>query len=250
MKKSIKVLLSILCLCPMLILSACTSSTYYTINVYTSDSNLGSFVGNYTNPSQLEGTTMTLIANENNSTSSTNPFVCWIKNDNQVVSTNNQLTLTYSSSTAGDYVAVFQETNPSSMIYMALDSITISGLSSFSNVTFTLSYSTIGNSNVYATLESGTFSDIGDYLSSHMSVLCFGGANELSVNQYRFRIEVTTPTEDGSVTSTYTSQEYINNSSFNNQLNKSLTMTSDDDTTIILNFEKLNSEMFSQSSGQ
>ena len=244
MKKSVKIFLSILCLCPILLLTACSSSTYYTINVYWSDSSLGSVVGNYTNPRQLEGTTMTLIANENNATASTNPFICWIKDDSQVVSTNKELSLTYNSSTAGDYVALFEETNPSGMIYMTLDNLVVSGISSYSNVNFTLSYATIGNSNVYVNFESGTLSEIGEFISDHTSVLCFGGANELSTNQYRFRIEITIPIEDGSVTNTYTSQRYISNSTFNNQLTTSLTITGTENISITLNFEKLNSSLY------
>ena len=136
MKKTTKILMGILCLCPLLLLTACDSTTYYTINVYWSDWNYGSVVGNYSDPRQLEGTTMTLIATENTSTASTNPFICWIKNNNNVVSTNRELQLTYNSSTAGDYVAVFEETNPSGMTYMSLDNLVVEGLDSYSNVTF------------------------------------------------------------------------------------------------------------------
>lgn len=247
MKKSVKILLSILCLCPMLLLSACTSSTTYIINVYWSDSTYGSVVGNFTNPRQVEGTTMTLVANENNSTSSTNPFICWIKNDSKVVSTDKELTLTYNSSTQGDYIAVFEETNPSKMIYTSLDGLVISGLDSYIGVTFVLSYATIENSNVFIPFESGSISETGEFISDHTSVLCFGGSGEREESQYRFRIEITSPTEDGTITNTYTSQGYFNNSSFNGQLQTSIVITGINEEVITLNFEKINMTLFEDS---
>lgn len=243
MKKTTKILIGILCLCPLLLLTACDSTTYYTINVYWSDWNYGSVVGNYSDPRQLEGTTMTLIATKNTSTASTNPFICWIKNNNSVVSTNRELQLTYNSSTAGDYVAVFEETNPSGMTYMSLDNLVVEGLDSYSNVTFSLSYSLIGSSNTFITFENGSLSDTGEFISDNTNVLFLGSAGQLDTYQYRFRLEITSPTNSGTITDTYTGQGYINNDSFDGQLFSSANITRDD-VSITLNFEKLNHTMF------
>lgn len=244
MKKSVKILLSILCLCPVLLLTACGESNYYTINVGTSEQKFGYIISNYTDPRQFEGTTMTLTAIEKDQTN--NPFICWIKDNNTVVSTDEVLTLTYNSSTAGDYVALFEETKPSGMIYMTLDNFAITGLDSYSNVTFSLSYSTINNISSNTTFESGSLSEIGEFTSNNRNVLYLGKPGETDTYQYQFKISLTIPTIDGNVTNTYTSTsgQYLNNDSFDDAMTTSINIVGDDGVNIVLNFEKLNQNMF------
>ncbi len=246
MKKSIKIFLLLLCLCPLLLLSACGTTTYYTITVSPSDSVLGSVLGTLSDSTQVEGTSMNLTAKENNA--QTNPFICWIKNNNTVVSTDLTLNLTYNSSSAGRYTALFAEENPSSMMYTALNTITFDPTDDVTSISFSLSYSrTASGSDVYTTLASQTLTTENKYTSDHTSVLYLGSAGTISNYQYRFNLQITTMDSTGRETTyTLTSQTILNNSYFNGSSSCELTIYDNvSESNIILSFEKLSKEMFS-----
>lgn len=245
MKKSIKMFLISLCLCPLLLLSACGTTTYYTITVSPSDSVLGSVLGTLSDTTQVEGTTMTLTAKENNA--QTNPFVCWIKNNNTVVGTDSTLVLTYNSDTAGRYTALFAETNPSSMMYTALNTITFDPADDVTSINFSLSYSrTASGSDVYTTLASQTITTENTYTSDHTSVLYLGSAGTISSYQYRFSLQITTTDSTGRESSyTLTSQTILSNSYFNGTSSCEIIIYDNiSDSNIVLSFEKLNRELF------
>ena len=98
-------------------------------------------------------------------------------------------------------------------------------------------------SNTFITFENGSLSDTGEFISDNTNVLFLGSAGQLDTYQYRFRLEITSPTNSGTITDTYTGQGYINNDSFDGQLSTTASITRDD-VTIALNFEKLNHTMF------
>ena len=246
MKKSLKMFLISLCLCPLLLLSACGTTSYYTITVSPSDSVLGSVLGTLSDSAQVEGTSMTLTAKENNA--QTNPFICWIKNNNTVVGTDSTLTLTYNSSTAGRYTALFAETNPSSMMYTALSTITFDPADDVTSLNFSLSYSrTASGSDVYTTLASQTLTAENTYTSDHTSVLYLGSAGTISNYQYRFYLQITTVDSTGRETTySLTSQTILNNSYFNGSNSCEITIYDNvSDSNIVLSFEKLSKELFS-----
>ncbi len=251
MKKSIKMFLISLCLCPLLLLTACGTTSYYTITVSPSDSVLGSVLGTLSDSTQVEGTTVTLTAKENSA--QTNPFICWIKNNNTVVSTDTALTLTYNSETAGRYTALFDETNPNSMMYAAFDTITFEPIADVTEINFTLSYSrTASGNDVYTTLARGSLSTENTYTSDHTSVLYLGSVGTISSYQYRFRLNITLVDSNGAETSySLTSQAILNNSSFNSTRDYEITIyDSNSDSDIVLSFVKLSKELFSSADTQ
>ncbi len=247
MKKSIKTLLFILCLCPIILLSACGITSYYNITVSTSSSVLGSVLGTLNNTTQAEGTSMTLTAKENYP--STNSFVCWIKDNSSVVSTDLSINIVYNSQNEGKYTALFEETNPNSMMYMSLTNIVFQLPSNINSLIFDLSYSrTSSGSDMFITLENGTLTNENTYSSSHNKVLYLGGAGSVNNYQYRLKLNITTIDVNGTETNySLTSQELINNGYFNGQNLTSITIfDSVSNSDIILSFKKLNKAMFSE----
>lgn len=238
MKKLIKILLSFLCLCPLLLLTACGTSTYYVINVSSSDDYIGTFSNNRNNnPRQLEGTSITLTAIEK---SSSNPFICWVKDNKTVVSTSSELQMTYSSQTAGNYTAVFEEA-PSGMMYTALDNLRINN-SNYYGANFVLYYSnTISGNDVYVEFERGSVGSDGTFNSSHTSVLYLGSVGTINNFQYKFKIELTVT--DGE-TQAFEATTVLTNSTFNNTSTASIAITDSSSRNITLNFEKLSKNMY------
>lgn len=238
MKKLIKILLSFLCLCPLLLLTACSASTYYVINVSSSDDYIGTFSNNRNNnPRQLEGTSITLTAIEK---SPSNPFICWIKDNKTVISTNSKLQMKYSGQTAGNYTAVFEET-PSGMMYTALDNLRINN-SNYYGTNFALYYSnTISGNDMYVELERGSIGSDGTFNSSHTSVLYLGSVGTINSFQYKFKIEFTA--SDGNM-QFFETTAVLSNSTFNNTNTASVTITDSSSSDITLNFEKLSKNMY------
>lgn len=245
MKKSVKILISILCLCPILLLTACGTTTYYTISVAYSDSYLGSATGAYSNDTQVEGTSLVLTARENYP--STNPFICWIKDNSRVVSTDRTLSLTYNSQTAGRYTVVFEESSPNGMMYVALNEIQFEEFYNVSTINFSLKYArTVSGSDVYVELENGTFSPSdASYSGAKQNVLYFGTAT--NSYQYRLRLDlVVTDTTGVETTYSLNYNDLLSNTSFNNQSTFSAVLT--DGVTggsVTLSFAKLSTSLFS-----
>ncbi|MBQ8908878.1 MAG: hypothetical protein IJY90_01110 [Clostridia bacterium] len=130
MKKSSKIVLSLLCLCPV-ILSACSSVTYHPISLKTNESSFGHPISLGADKFK-EDSTITINAAENNPAS--NPLVAWVKDNEYLVKiakhTEDARDTSYSfavnADTAGEYTAVFQENNASSMMYAFVSDISLS----------------------------------------------------------------------------------------------------------------------------
>lgn len=246
MKRFFKVFLIVLLLCPVLLLTACGTSVYYSISVSPSDFTLGSVVGTLNNESQLEGTTMALSVKENKPT--TNPFICWIKDNSRIVSTTNNLNLTYNSQSQGRYTALFDETAPNKMMYASLNNIDFQYPENVANVNFSLNYArTISGSGNFILLESGTATN-NKYNSTKTSVIYLGSAG--TVNNYRYRIRLNMTIVDVSgQESTYTIDctDILNNSSFNNNAYVSFTISDNiAEGNIVLTFSKLSKSFLSE----
>ena len=247
MKKSIKFFLLILWLCPIILLSACGTTTYYSIFVSPSDSVLGSVLGTLSNTTQVEGTTMSLTARENNS--STNPFICWIKDNSTVVSTDINLNLTYNSQNAGRYTALFEETSPNSMMYTAVDSITFQIPTNTTSISFELKYYRASSGSEQSiTLESGQLTTSNIYNSNHNSLLYLGSVGTLNSYQYRLSMDITLIDNSGRETIySLTGQTTLDNTAFNRQQSVDILLEdSISNTQIVISFVKLTKNLFSE----
>ena len=135
MKKFIKTFLIFLLLAPMLLLAACSDPSSYVITASPSDSLLGSVQGVSTE-AMTEGTKITLVAKENTNTATSNPFICWVKDQTKVVSTEKSLELTYNATTAGNYTALFSETDPQKMMYVSIGDISLDSALNIQTINF------------------------------------------------------------------------------------------------------------------
>lgn len=133
MKKSILFILTlILSITPCFFLEACGSLPSYLITALPSDSTLGRVEGVNNKIEQQEGTRITLKAVAN---STSNPFLCWIKDYSEIVSNEEEFELTYNKNTAGNYTAVFEE-DVSKMLFASLKEIEIDTSSDISDAPF------------------------------------------------------------------------------------------------------------------
>lgn len=102
-KKLIYLSLSFIFILCGLVFTGCTENpNKYFIDAKVLHAQYGFIQGG--NQQYSEGTTITLLATPK---SQSNPFICWLCN-NKTVSTNNELTFTVNSETAGEYIALFE----------------------------------------------------------------------------------------------------------------------------------------------
>lgn len=244
MKKSIKFMLLILLCCPLLAFAACTPPATYSITAVPSDSTLGRVDGAFNLEKLAEGTTINLSVIENKP--STNPFICWVKDNKTVVETSKNITLTYSQSKAGNYTAVFDETSNSKMQYSSFSSISLD-IEGFSFINYTLEYArTNSGSSDFTELEKSSFNNGQTYQTENKNLLYFGKAGENYEYKLRINFELIT-SADATTEFSYSFNTLINNKSFDN--NGSFTIIEELDyynTPITLTFNKLNKSMFEQ----
>ena len=242
MKKSIKVLLFIFILCPIILLSACTSPPTYLITALPSDMRLGKVVGSYNNEQLAEGTTITLTANESNSQS--NPFICWIKDYKTVVSNEKELSLTYGQSTTGHYTAVFEETNLSNMMFASLNNIFFNP-EGYQSIDWTISYARTTSGSSYTDLETGSFAP-GEFDTNNQSIIYFGSAG--ANYEYSIQVNLTLTTATGATTEyTVSFHDLLTKNIFDE--NGSATITEYIEyfnADLSINFQKLNSSLYEQ----
>ena len=170
MKKSLKIFLCVICLLPLVLLSSCGITQYYTITTTESDSTLGKGNGG-SDVAMAEGTEITLSANETKP--ETNPFICWIKDDNKIVSLEKNYSTTYSQSSSGKYTALFQETTINKTRYSTISNVEIIGASS-ANLQISYAYTTALQNKILLedlNIENGISS------TEKRNVLYFGGAS-------------------------------------------------------------------------
>lgn len=246
MKKSIKTFLILLLMTPMLLLAACSEPSSYLIKATPSDSLLGSIQG-ASSDALVEGTKITLIAKENANTASTNPFICWIKDQSKVVSTEKTLDLTYNATNAGNYTALFAETDLQKMMYVSVGDIALNSELEIQTIDFKLQYALSTASSDFRTITSSSFENGQNYISDYTNVLYLG--NAASKNEYIIRLELVLTYTDASVTSPYYLEfaSEINRNSFDG--NGNLTITQFDQITqtdISISFSKIRADLFTQ----
>lgn len=240
MKRKLKYLFAI-CLCPLL-LTACTPPPSYIINANPSDLKLGSVKG-ATLDEKEEGSQINLEAIENYS--ETNPFICWVKNGRNVVSTDKKLDLTYSESTAGSYTAVFEEEDSKKMRYSTLTRIDCQP-EGYSNVSFKLSVSTISSGSTnYTPFIEGSMSN-GEGFITDSNTICYMGSAD-GANVFRFQISFELEAGDKTDKFIYVFNNTLNDTLFNDAGICTITEHFDDlKTDITLTFNKLTYSLYHQ----
>lgn len=187
MKKILKVFMMILCLSPILLLSACKSPNTYLIKAGTSDRELGYFQGTLNNEME-EGKKVTIVAKE--LFPETNPFICWVKDYSKVVSTSKSMTLTYNKRTAGHYTAVFADSN-SGMRFTALTNIHFES-ENYSSVEYQISSAlTSTGSDNFTTFINGKIEVNNDFKTDNKNIVYLGNASSPeNFNEYKFKVKV------------------------------------------------------------
>ncbi len=168
MKKSKLFVLATLCLAPLVALSGCENPKYFTISASSSNAAIGSVSGG--NNDYIEGASVKLIATSRNE--STNPFICWIKNYSSVYSQDSTITLSSSEENKGNYTALFQEDNISSMTYAMVSNISFDG--EYSNLEYTIQYSTTDNTGMSQQLAKGAVQNSEQKITSNVLKLTEG----------------------------------------------------------------------------
>lgn len=234
MKRSKKILLATLLLCPLVMLSACVPPPSYLITTSSSDSTYGRVNGDRKDK-MVEGSKITLSVIEDDPLN--HPFVCWVKDYKTVVSAENALEIEYNEDTAGHYTAVFHE-ETTSMRFTTLSSIDVE-TTGFVSIEYKLDYSSSssGSSN-YSLLTEGTFETSSLYKTDNTSVLYFGtlGSNI----EYKFIMNAILTDSQGN-SSNHQFQ-------FSDKVNSDMTTISATDetsnTTITLTFEKISYDIY------
>ena len=146
MKKSKFLFLFALLLVPLMLFTACDELSYYRIAVNSNDSTLGgispSGASNFKGGAQVK-----LKATPNPSTASTNPFVCWVKDNKEIISLDSETAITVSADTEGEYTALFEKTDRQNLMYFALREIEFEFDSeAYSSFDYEIAYKTSTNS--------------------------------------------------------------------------------------------------------
>ena len=243
MKKFVRICLFLILLLPISFLSACGQVKYFIITANPSDSLLGSIDG-IQDGALSEGSKVTLVAKEKRA--ETNPFICWVYNDNKIVSQEKSYTVTYKDSTQGNYTAVFSELNPQQMMYASITNISADlpdDIESL-NVTLKSARNESGTTN-YTNILSGSIQKDTPIETDKTNVVCFRDEN--GTYTYSFQMEIIINYSDGSQLTPY-------NFTFTNSINKELfennltyTLTAKDNTSkaeISVTFEKLSTSLF------
>ncbi len=244
MKKFFKVFMLILCLSPILLLTACKSPETYLIKAGTSDTELGYFQGAI-NKEMEEGSKVTLVAKELRP--ETNPFICWVKDYNSIASTSKNLTLTYNKQTAGHYTAVFADSN-SGMRFVSLSNIQFES-ENYSSAEYQISSAlTSAGSDNYKNFSKGKIEVNNEIKTDNKNIVYLGGASSANnYNEYKFKVKVKM------ITAQNIQNEYefeintlLNYKSFDNEGKCILKQNVEAiNTTLSLTFTKLNPSMFS-----
>ncbi len=241
MKKNLKFFVLALCLCPLLLLSACTTPDKFMISAKPSDPTLGSVQG-VKNTEIEEGNKITLTAKENKA--DTNPFICWIKDYKTIVSTDKNINLTYNASTAGHYTALFDEQNQAGMLFASLSEISFSP-ENYISAKYDITYSNVtsGSSDYFGYL-SESYSTEPAVKTNTKSVLYFGGAG--TNNTYKFNVTITLQAgQTNERKYSFQVNDLLSKSSFDNDGKYVVTQYLEPfETEISFTFEKLNKTMF------
>ncbi len=244
MNKKLKLLLSLVLIVPILLLASCGITQYYTITAVSSEKVFG-LVNGGSDVAIAEGNEAKLVASENYP--ETNPFVCWIKNNNKVVSFDKSYTLTYSSSTQGKYTAFFDESDITKTRYATISNIQIEGVTAG---TIEIKYSFATSSSNYQTLEKLQINN-GLAQTDKTNLVYFGGADGVN-NKTILSFQAVVVVQTGTGNTTYTisfnsplvdSTPSSNQVTFDNE-NAILQASSGNGINITLTFTKISSQLY------
>lgn len=245
MKKNIKIFLTFVLILPIILLASCGITQYYTITAGSSEKKFGTVNGG-TDVAKAEGTEISLVASELSPID--NPFVCWIKNNNKVVSFDKVYNMTYSSATEGKYTALFQETYINKTRYATITDIQIEGASAG---TIEIKYASASSSSNYQTIENLSFVSK-TIETDKTNLLYFGGADGIN-NKVALNFQVKLVAQNVSSSTTYTlnfdktlvdGTTSENQISFDSEGKCSLVATNSRDITITLTLSKLNLDLY------
>lgn len=247
MKKSLKFIFTGLSLCVALLFCACKSPAQYQITATTSDPTLGSVVEaiDILLNKKNEGTNITLHAKENKK--ETNPFVCWIKDNNKVVGAQTELPLTYNASTEGNYTAVFHENESSKMMFASLANISINPPEyehGYDNVEYEIKTGLTGlDLNTLPVFATGHFSlTEQEQNTNNLSVLYFGTSNKTYATKAIIKLTSSVSEKERTLIYNFAGSDAVNEN--NLEVNKTITIRDEGqnrDWKLTLTFEKLSS---------
>lgn len=210
MKKNIKLSLFSLCLSPLFLLTACVAPPSYTITASSSDLQLG-YVQGATSQAKEEGSIIKLNA----VSTSSSPFICWIKDNKTIVSNESEFELTYQQDTEGHYTAVFEETDIQKMIYAKLEEIEFAPAGA-TNIEYTIQTAMLtSGSNDYYDFVQGTLPKAEDEEPQEESVIYFGGAGADYVYVIKIKFKYT-DSSNAETSFEYTLKTKIDKSTFSN----------------------------------
>ena len=234
MKKSTKAMIISLCLSPVVLLTACVPPPSYTITASSSDLNLG-YVKGYHEEQKEEGSKVTLTAVP----TSDSAFICWVKDDKEIVSKEEKLNLTYNNKTAGNYTAVFDEPDISKMQYASIADFSFTP-TGYSKVEYQVNTALLssGSSDYYEFINgSYTIGQEEDFVSN--SVIYFGGIGDEYTYLIKINFKLYSSTNE-ETTFEYTLQTKLTKENF---VEGETTITEEvsvlENTTVGLKFEKL-----------
>lgn len=234
MKKFQKCLFAIICGAPLLLLSGCGSTNHFTVTTKTSNVALGNVSGGSTSP-WSEGTQLTLKATAK---SNANPFICWIKDYTKVFTTENEVKVTVSQKTAGNYTALFEETTPKSMMYATLTEISYL-TTDYSSIEYEVSYAPTYDTTTYQPLAVGAMKGTSDNAAFQGSVFNLLDQNTEYVS-YIFKVDIIVTDIAGTAKTTYSFKDMnLTNENFDTSGAYVLTNQA-----LTLRFDKLSTALF------
>ncbi len=241
MKKSIKTLLFVLLICPLLLLSACVPPDTFTITASSSEPAWGR-VTDSPNEAVDEGTALSLGIIEIEQAE--HPFIGWVKDYEKFVSNKATLELTANAENAGHYTAIFDE-EANNMRFATLTAVAFDS-STYSSATFKInaSVSTSGSSN-YKAFAEGTLS-AGELFETDLSSIIYFGALG-STREYKFEILLELSNAEGTTSKTIKFSDKLANDTFASTANCEISASIGETDTVTLSFQKLSHDMYQTS---
>ncbi len=238
MKKSIKSLLLILLLCPLLVLTACVPPPTFLITASSSEPAWGRVNGS-PNESLNEGTQITLGAIE--TSAQEHPFIGWIKDYSKFVSTETDLELVVNEENAGHYTALFDE-SANSMRFATLTGVKLNS-TIYTGATFTVNYSVnVSGSSNYNLFTTGTIVTGETFVGDLTSIIYFGALG--SNREYKFELLLELTSAEGAKSETIRFNDKLVNSTFNQTNTCEISTQFDETSSVTLSFQKLSKDMY------
>ena len=242
MKKVGKIAIASLMVIPAITLFACSTPKNYTLMTYSSNELLGIANGGSLD-SFVEGSSFNLEATvkPNEDTK----FLCWIKDNSKIYSTESKVEVILNSDTAGKYTALFEEPKISSMMYATATSLSYK-TENVSSVSYEIKYAYDSSSSTFNTLSKGEFNgSVGEDLFGD-NVYYLGKAG--SFYKYIFNLSLEVKLNSGEIlTENVAFDQNVENAKFD-QASGILTLQSTTElgVEVELQMSKLSSQLFEQ----